>query len=252
MRQIKLVVEYDGTDFSGFQLQPKKSTIQGVLENALSKFFDCPMKISSASGRTDAGVHAIEQIVCFKTKSDRDVKKIVKGINAYLPPEIAVRSAKDVRADFHARFNAKSKIYIYQVWNDPFRSPLNSRFAHHVFYKLNLLKIRRAIKFLRGRHNFKSFTSERNILKGRKSKSVDFVKTIKSIRIKKEKNLISFEFEGDGFLYHMVRNIMGFLLDVGRGKKNAESIKDALDARDNKFASTTAPAKGLYLKKVKY
>src|SRR4051812_24891340 len=157
MRNIKLILEYDGSEFSGFQLQPHHVTVQETLEKALSKFFNKPMKISSASGRTDAGVHARHQVVNFKTEREDDILQIQRGLNFHLPKTISVRKVEEVPARFHARFHAKGKTYEYCVWNDAARSPLLEKFANHIPYKLNLSKMRQAAKFFLGKHDFRSF-----------------------------------------------------------------------------------------------
>jgi len=252
MRNIKLVLEYDGSAFFGFQRQPGRPTIQESLEKALSAFFDRKMKIASASGRTDAGVHAAGQVVNFKTSSDRDLRKIQKGLNAHLPPEIVVKSAEEVPADFHARYNAKSKVYEYRAWNSPFRSPLTAGRAFHVPYSLDLSAMRRAAKHFTGRHDFRSFTSETVVLKGRGKKEADFVRTLKVVRITKVGSLLTFHFEADGFLYHMVRNLVGTLLEVGRGKRKPSDIPSILGAKSRRFSGNTAPSEGLFLQRVSY
>jgi tRNA pseudouridine38-40 synthase len=252
MRNIKLVLEYDGAAFFGFQRQPGKPTVQEALEKALSAFFDHPVKISAASGRTDTGVHAEGQVVNFRTGSGRELSHIQRGANAYLPSAIVVKSAVEVPADFHARYSARSKVYEYRVWNSPFRAPLLAGRAYHVPFRLDLAAMRKAARHLSGRHDFRSFTSEAAVLKGRSSRKVSFTRTLRPIRIKKENGLLVFRFEGDGFLYHMVRNIMGTLLEVGRGKRQPSDIPSMLKAKSRCFSGQTIPSCGLTLIKVFY
>ena len=252
MRNIKLTLEYDGAPFSGFQRQPGKPTVQEALERALSKFFDRSMKIAAASGRTDAGVHAEGQVVHFKAPGDHELWQIQKGLNAYLPPSVAVKSVEVVPGGFHARYSAKSKAYQYRVWNSPFRSPLLARTTCHVPYALNVKAMQKAAKYFLGSHDFRSFTSERAVLKGRSGKSVSFVRTLKALRIKREGRLLTFFFEADGFLYHMVRNMVGTLLEVGRGKRQPSDILRTLKAKDRRFSGMTAPSEGLTLIRVSY
>ncbi|OQA55789.1 MAG: tRNA pseudouridine synthase A [Candidatus Omnitrophica bacterium ADurb.Bin277] len=252
IRNIKLVLEYDGASFFGFQRQPGKPTIQEALEKALSGFFDRKMKIASASGRTDTGVHAEGQVVHFKTDSGRSLYQIQKGLNAHLPPSIAVKSVEEVPEDFHARYSARSKIYEYRVWNHPCRSPLLAGRVHHIAYPLDSAAMRRAAKYLVGRHDFRSFTSESAVRKGRKRKDVSFVRIIKKLRIDKKGDLLVFRFEADGFLYHMVRNMVGTLLEVGRGKREPSDMKAILDSRARRFSGVTAPPAGLTLHRVDY
>ena len=147
VRNIKLILEYDGLTFFGFQKQPNRPTIQETLENALSKFFNCKMKIAAASGRTDAGVHAEGQVVNFKVKTNRDLKTIQKGVNAFLPHTIVVKKAEEVSFDFHSRYSVSSKIYEYRIWNHPFRSPLMAQRVYHVPFKLDISKMKNTLKY---------------------------------------------------------------------------------------------------------
>ncbi|MFA6600329.1 MAG: tRNA pseudouridine(38-40) synthase TruA [Candidatus Omnitrophota bacterium] len=256
MRKIKLTLEYDGTGFSGFQRQNGRPTIQAALEKALSKLFDRRMKIGAASSRTDAGVHAAGQVVHFVTDSRLELFHIEGGLNRYLPAEIAVVKAEEAPADFHARFHARSKIYQYSVWHHPSRSPLRARESHHVYGKLDLARMRRAARVFKGRHDFRSFCAssgrdeeavENGTVKGRGT-----VRTVKRFELKKQGSLILFVIEADGFLYHMVRNIVGTMLELGRGKLTVKALKAILAAKDRRRAGGTAPACGLKLARVFY
>lgn len=248
MRNIKLILEYDGSEFSGFQLQSNHITVQETLEKALSQFFNKPMKIASASGRTDAGVHARHQVVNFKTARREDVSKIQRGLNFHLPKSIAIRKAEEVSPKFHARFSAKSKTYEYLVWNDPARSPFWEKYANHISYSLNLSKMRRAAKYFLGKHDFRSFCATGKPEERKKNK----VRTVKKLTIKKEGSLLRFQITADGFLQYMVRNIAGTLLEVGRGKLAPEQVQKILSSKDRRQAPATAPAKGLVLMGVSY
>ncbi len=250
LRNIKLVLEYEGSTFSGFQKQPGKPTVQQALEKALSSFFDRRMKISAASGRTDTGVHAEGQVVNFRTSSNRELWQIQKGLNALLPPPVVVKSVEEVPADFHARYSAKAKIYEYRIWNHSCRAPLLAGGTYHVPQSLNLAAMRKAGKHLTGRHDFRSFTSEAQVAKGRRG--VSFVRTVKNLRIRRRGSLLTLHIEADGFLYHMVRNIVGTLLEVGRGKRKPSDIAVILKAQARRFSGSTAPARGLALIKVTY
>lgn len=247
MRNIKLVLEYNGSMFFGFQKQPGHPTIQEVLEKALSGFFDRKMKISAASGRTDTGVHAEGQVVNFKTSSPCGIRQIQKGLNALLPPAVAVREIQEVPADFHARYSVRSKIYEYRIWNHPCRSPLIAGRAFHVPYPLNIRRMQQAARAFIGKHDFRSFTSVSSMKKGSSC-----VRTIKRFQIKKQGHLILMHVEADGFLYHMIRNMVGTLLEVGRGKRAAGDIATILKARDRRLAGMTAPSEGLTLIRVTY
>ena len=247
MRNIKLVLEYNGSPFSGFQRQPGKSTIQEVLEKALSSFFDRKMKIAAASGRTDAGVHAEYQVVNFKTSSAHQLWQIQKGLNALLPSSVVVKAIKEVPADFHARYSARSKVYEYRIWNHSCRSPLIAGCSCHVPDSLDIAAIRKASKVFIGKHDFRSFTSVSALKKG-----TSCVRTVKRFQIKRQGNLIVMLVEADGFLYHMVRNMAGTLLEVGRGKRRSGDIAAILKAKDRRFAGMTAPSEGLTLIRVMY
>lgn len=247
-RNIKLTLEYDGTDFAGFQFQPGRPTIQQVLEEALSKFFDKPTKIKSASGRTDAGVHAKFQIVNFLTSSKAELWQIQKGLNAHLPDSVAVRKVEEVSAKFHARFQAKSKTYEYKIWNDRVRSPFQLRYAHQVPSPLNVSAMRRAAAFLTGKHDFRSFCATEK--PGEPKKKT--VRTIKKFVVQKKGSLVCLRMTADGFLHHMVRNIAGTLLEVGRGKIKADEVGKILKSKDRRRAGMTAPAKALCLVDVTY
>ncbi len=248
MRNIKLVLEYDGSTFFGFQKQPLHPTIQEALEKALSIFFRHKMKIAAASGRTDAGVHAEGQVVNFRTASAEPIAKIQRGLNALLPQSIVVSGIEEVPQDFHARYSIKSKIYEYRIWNHPYRSPLIAGRAFHVPFHLNISSMRRAAKLLTGKHDFRSFTSPSAI----KKMNISFVRTVKRFLVKKQGYLILFHVEADGFLYHMIRNMVGTLLEVGRGKRTPGSIAEVLKAKDRRFAGMAVPSEGLTLIEVTY
>ncbi|MFA7254531.1 MAG: tRNA pseudouridine(38-40) synthase TruA [Candidatus Omnitrophota bacterium] len=247
MRNIKLVLEYDGSAFFGFQKQPGKPSVQEVLEKALSGFFDRKMKIAAASGRTDSGVHAEGQVVNFKTASAHELWQIQKGLNALLPQAVVVKTIEEVPPDFHARYSVHSKVYEYRIWNHPCRSPLIAGRASHVPYHLNVAKMRQAAKAFLGKHDFRSFTSVSALKKG-----TSCVRTIKRFQIKRQGHLILMCVEADGFLYHMIRNMAGTLLEVGRGKRKASDITAILKAKDRRLAGMTASSEGLTLIRVTY
>ena len=247
MRNIKLVLEYNGAPFSGFQKQPGKPTIQQALEKALSSFFAQRMKIGAASGRTDAGVHAEGQVVHFKTSGRHELWQIQKGLNALLPPAIVVKEIEEVPAAFHARYSVRSKIYEYCIWNHPCRSPLVAGRAFHVSYPLNVSRIRKSARAFVGKHDFRSFTSVSALKKGNTC-----VRTIKDFSIRRQGHLLRMRVEADGFLYHMIRNMVGTLLEVGRGKRHVSDIPVILKARDRRLSGMTVPSEGLTLMKVKY
>jgi tRNA pseudouridine38-40 synthase len=247
MRNIKLVLEYNGSKFFGFQKQLGQPTIQEVLEKALSGFFNRKMKIAAASGRTDTGVHAEGQVVNFRTSSTHGLKQIQKGLNALLPPPVVVKNIEEVRACFHARYGVRSKAYEYRIWNHPCRSPLAAGRAFHVPYPLDLAGMRKAARTFIGKHDFRSFTSVSSMKKGSSC-----VRTIKCFQIKRQGHFVLMHVEADGFLYHMIRNMVGTLLEVGRGKRKVEDITAILKAKDRRLAGMTAPSEGLTLIRVTY
>ena len=254
MRNIKLVLEYNGSTFFGFQKQPGQPTIQEVLEKALSGFFDRKMKIAAASGRTDTGVHAEGQVVNFKTSSTHGLGQIQKGLNALLPPSVVVKDIEEVPLEFHARYSVRSKVYEYRIWNHPCRSPLVAGRAFHVPYSLNVTKMRKAAKYFIGRHDFRSFTS---LPKASPESRVpgpvrSCVRTIKRFQIKRQGHLILMRVEADGFLYHMIRNMAGTILEVGRGRRSPGEIQAILKVKDRRLAGMTAPSEGLTLIRVAY
>jgi tRNA pseudouridine38-40 synthase len=257
MRNVKVVLEYDGTRFYGFQRQPGRQTIQSAFERALSKLFGRKIKIQSASGRTDSGVHAAGQVINFKVDTDLKLYQIERGLNHYLPKEIAVMKAEDVDEGFHARFCARSKIYEYSVWHHSSRSPLTSRYAHHVYGELDLKKMRVGARILTGHHDFRSFSGsypkDEDAGFGKISeKERSTERTVKRLEIYRSGHMVRFVIEADGFLYHMVRNIVGTLLELGRGKLTVDKLKEILKARDRRCAGMTAPACGLKLVSVTY
>jgi len=247
-RNIKIVLEYNGTHYHGFQRQPGRLTIQEALEEVLSRVLSRPMKIKSASGRTDTGVHAAGQIVNFLTESELPLWRIQKSLNALLPHDIAVTGIEEVPAEFHARFSAKSKVYEYRVWNAPYRSPIQGERAWHISIPLDRPAMRKAMGYLKGLHDFKSFA---NVDPARKEGS-STRRRISRFELKCAGPLLRFRVEADGFLYHMVRNLAGTLIEVGCGKIKPEAVKDVLLARDRRKAGRTAPASGLCLIEVFY
>ena len=245
MRNIKMTVEYDGSRYKGFQrLKDNDMTIQGKIESVLSKMTNEDIEIIG-SGRTDMGVHAYGQVVNFKTNNTDSIEKIQKYLYEYLPEDIVIRNIEETSERFHSRYNAKSKVYLYRIDNNKFHSAFNRRYSYHVEKKLDINLMIKGSEFLIGEHDFTSFASS-------KSKKKSNVREIYSIEIKENKNLIEIYIEGNGFLYNMVRIIAGALVDVGLRKKSPEDIRTMLEAKNRIKSSDTAPAKGLFLYKVKY
>lgn len=246
-QNFKLTLEYDGASFFGFQRQPGRPSVQEEIEKALSRLFNQPVKIGSASGRTDTGVHAEGQVIHFFAPFNLREDQILQGLNCYLPKSIAVKLVEKVSKSFHSRYDAKRKTYRYQIWNHPVRSPLHAAQAVHIPYKLDLEAMKKGAKILCGRHDFKSFCAVNP-----KQKSKETVRTVFEIKLKKQGPLLQFTFEADGFLHHMIRNLMGTLVDLGRGKFTLKGLKIILESRDRTKARETSPAHGLCLMHVTY
>lgn len=253
MRNIKLTIEYDGTNYAGWQIQKNtRLTIQEAIEKTLSKVVQEKVKLT-ASGRTDAGVHAAGQVANFKTESLIAAKNIQKALNSLLPGDIRIVNAEDVPLQFHARFSAKHKTYRYLILNQDYPSALLRDYCYFLPYKLDLNKMRRAAKAFLGRHDFSAFCAS-----GSSAKHT--VRTIKKITITRlvcklltvNCKLICIDITADGFLYNMARSIVGALLEVGRGKMKPESILEILNFQKRGLAGPTAPAAGLFLVKVDY
>ncbi len=245
MRNIRLLLQYEGTRYQGWQRQTSSdNTIQGKLEKLLTKMCGEPIEIQ-ASGRTDAGVHALGQVANFHTKSKMSLEEMQVYINTYLPEDIAVVDICEAAPRFHSRLNATGKCYCYRVINSGIPDVFWRRYALEVTEELNIDAMKQAADFLLGEHDFKSFTSTK---KGKKST----VRRIDKIDITVEDNLLTFTFEGNGFLHHMVRILVGTLLEVGMGKRTAESMPEILQAKSRECAGYLVPAKGLMLMRVYY
>ncbi|MFA6216269.1 MAG: tRNA pseudouridine(38-40) synthase TruA [Candidatus Omnitrophota bacterium] len=246
MRNIKLTLEYDGTRFAGWQSQRTKKvpTIQATIEGALHQILQEQVKLV-ASGRTDAGVHAQEQVANFKTGSLLPLARMHEGMNALLPADISVVNIEEAAVDFHSRFHAKSKVYCYTILNRVHRSALLKDRAYFCRFPLKVSLMRQEAACLLGKHNFKAFQAT-----AKKEKNP--VKNITQVKIEKKGDCIRIYIQADGFLYNMVRNISGTLIDIGRGKFPQGSMKKILLSKDRKQAGVTAPACGLCLMKVKY
>jgi tRNA pseudouridine38-40 synthase len=251
MRNIRLTIEYDGTNYQGWQIQQnrphtlkKEKTIQGIIEKALSQILQEEVRIIGAS-RTDTGVHAKGQTANFKTESEMPVAAIQRAVNSILPKDIIIKDVKEADLDFHARFDARSKTYRYQILNQGCNSVFTRSYHYHISYALDHRLMKKEARVLIGRHDFKSFQAADKKEKGS-------IRTIKRISVKKIGNLINIDVKADGFLYNMVRNIVGTLIEIGRGKFPCGSMKKILAAKDRNKAGPTAPAKGLCLMQVLY
>lgn len=245
MRNIKLVIEYDGKDFNGWQKQPNKLNIQGTIEQAIKIITGEEVDLT-ASGRTDAGVHAFGQVANFKTNSNIPIDKIAIALNSNLKKSIRIISAEEVDERFHSRLTCKKKTYRYVINNSEFSSAIYRNLETHIPQKLDVEKMRVAAKFFEGEHDFKAFKAS-----GTSSKSS--VRTIyKAEVIQMPNNRIYIELTGNGFLYNMVRIIAGTLVDVGIQKIEPEDIKNIIETKDRSLAGKTLPPNGLYLIDVQY
>ncbi|MBN1688774.1 MAG: tRNA pseudouridine(38-40) synthase TruA [Candidatus Omnitrophica bacterium] len=255
VRNIKLTLEYDGSSFYGFQRQPHFPTVQETLEQALSKLFNSRMKIKAASGRTDAGVHAENQIVNFYTRSLLAAEKIQRGLNHYLPASVVVKKTEAVPLSFHARYDVRSKVYEYRIWNSIHRSPLSANQTWHIPVALDLKAMRSAAGYFVGTHDFRSFCVKTSLTFKKGSGDIcqrGTVRTVRSVEITKREEMIRIRVEANGFLHHMVRNIVGTLVEVGQGKIGPKDVRGILLAKDRTRAGRNAPACGLRLLNVSY
>ena len=235
-------IRYLGTNFHGFQVQPEKRTVQSVLSNGLFQALGYPCKVTGCS-RTDAGVHALEQ--CFSFKTNFSPNKLPLALNSKLPDDIKILWAKEVEPNFHARYSAHKKTYIYRLKTETIQSPFDYDTTAYIPYKLDLKKMQEAAKYFIGTHNFKAFCSAGTSVP-------TFEREIYSLKITRENNTCTFEICGNGFLYNMVRIIVGTLVDVGRGKLKPLDIEKILISTKRESAGKTMPAKGLFLKCVEY
>jgi tRNA pseudouridine38-40 synthase len=245
MRNIKLLIEYDGTNYQGWQVQPKGPTIQGILEEMLGLLTGQPVQLFG-SGRTDSGVHALGQVAHFKTQSQMDIRTIQRALNSLLPPDIVIQKVEEVGEGFHARKHSKSKIYEYRILNRNLRSAFQRGYAWHIPQKLDLTEMKKATQVLVGEHDFSAFRTV-----GSPTRTT--VRRVIRAEWKRGRyGLIRFEIEANGFLKQMVRSIIGTLVEIGKGRIKAEDLRKILNSKERKGAGPTAPARGLFLKEVKY
>jgi tRNA pseudouridine38-40 synthase len=247
-KRIALGVQYDGTPWNGWQTQPDGNTVQDVLERAMAQFAQHDIAVTCA-GRTDAGVHALEQVVHFDTPLEREIFSWVRGVNAFLPPSIAVRWAAEVlpgpEGAFHSRFSARSRTYHYVLYNHAVRSPLLRARAGWVFRPLDVPRMQEAAKSLLGTHDFSAFRAV-------ECQAKTPIKDMQEVSIVRRGDVIVFTFRASAFLHHMVRNLVGSLIFVGGGRREVGWLKEVLDGRDRSVAAPTFAPDGLYLARVGY
>lgn len=243
MRKLKLTLAYEGTDFAGWQRQKNARSVQGTLESALQKITGSKVHVTGAS-RTDSGVHAQGQVAHLCLNSTLPLATLQKALNALLPQDIVIRSIQRMKPTFHARYHAKRKLYRYSIWNRPQRPLFDRSCVLHVPVLLNVQRMKEAARFLKGRHDFKAFHST-----GRPVRST--VRTLSTLRIRSKEGNLLIEAEADGFLYHMVRRLAGFLIEIGKGKHPPSITQELLRGR-SRVIPPTAPAKGLCLMGVRF
>ena len=242
-----MTFSYDGTNFNGYQKQPKKRTIQKEIEDVLKQINDGKNVTIYSSGRTDAGVHAINQKAHFEMNIKISPDKLIRGMNSLLPGDIFIKNIKMVSDEFHARFDAIGKEYVYVI-NMGEYNPLERNYVYQLCKKLDVVAIQRGLKYLEGTHNYKSFVKTDEEI-------VDYVRTISQafvVRDSKNINKLIITFVGTGFLRYMVRNMVGLLIEIGEGKRKPEDIIEIFKHEDRRFAGKTAAACGLYLRNVFY
>jgi tRNA pseudouridine38-40 synthase len=245
MRNIKLIVSYDGTDFNGWQTQPGYRTVQETLEQAIVKLTGEERVRVNASGRTDAGVHALGQVVNFFTTAQYPPDVLLRAINAQLPSDVVVRDAAEVLQSFDANHDAKRKLYRYVIHDGPVPDLFLRRYCCQSRHPLDAVAMRRAAEPLRGRHDYHSFETDW-------PNRMSSVRTITHLAVNRFGGWIWIDVEADGFLYNMVRAIAGTLMNVGRGYWPEERVAEILNAEDRTQAGPTAPAQGLFLVRVTY
>jgi len=267
MRNIKLTIQYDGTNYNGWQIQKTDHraqktkhtknivTIQGLIQNAIKKITGEDLKVIGA-GRTDAGVHAIEQVASFKTASKLHSDVIKRALNANIPDDIRIMDACDAKIDFHPRYDAKSKRYFYIILNSYVISPFLYRYAWKIPQKLNFQDMSSSIEFFKGTHDFSSFRASgcgaKNSIRTVTDISIEKLDAISFMNIKLDGHFLKISIEANAFLRHMVRNIVGTIVEAGKGRIKPFDINEIISSKERRLAGSTAPANGLFLEKTKY
>jgi tRNA pseudouridine38-40 synthase len=244
MRTLKLTIAYDGTRFVGWQRQAEGESIQGLLEDALARFEGARVTVHGA-GRTDAGVHALGQTASVQLTCGHDAGTLTRALNAHLPEEVRVLSVEEAALDFHARFNARSKTYRYQIRNTPVADPFTRAYEWHIPEPLDVIAMREGAKAVVGTHDFAAFQSAGSETSGT-------IRTVTRSELSDSGGLLTYEIAGDGFLRHMVRALVGTLVEVGRGWRAPDDIGPLLQGATRDHAGRTAPAQGLFLVRVDY
>ena len=245
MKNFKLVIQYDGGRYKGWQrLGNSENTIQGKLEYVLSEFLGETTEMIGSS-RTDAGVHALAQVANFKTEKELSESEVKAYFNHYLPQDICVREVSHVPESFHARYHAKGKTYLYQIWNQEQHNPFLRKYSSHIKDKLDVNRMKQAAQYFIGEHDFTTFSNA-------KTNKKSMVREIYAIRIEEREGLIQIRVRGNGFLYNMVRKMVGTLLAVGRGELSPEAMLPIIASKERNQSGWTAEACGLILESVEY
>ncbi|WP_404408274.1 tRNA pseudouridine(38-40) synthase TruA [Jeotgalibacillus malaysiensis] len=243
MNNYKLTIQYDGGRYKGWQrLGDSDNTIQGKIENVLTELAEEKIEIIG-SGRTDASVHALAQIANFKMRKHATEDEVMQYLNKYLPHDISVTDVTLMHDRFHSRYNAKDKTYLYKIWNEQYTHPFMRKYSMHVENKLNIEKMIEAAQYFLGEHDFTSYSNA-------KSKKKSLVREIYSLKIDENDGFIEIKIRGNGFLYNMVRKIVGTLIEVGLGEMEAAAIPGILESKERIQTGRMADAEGLYLEKV--
>jgi tRNA pseudouridine38-40 synthase len=250
MRNLKLTLSYDGAEFSGWQVQPDAATVQGTLASAIGRVTGEKV-LPQGSGRTDAGVHALAQVATFVTQSSVPTANFVKALNDVLPASVRVLEASDAAPDFHARHSARAKTYRYRIHREAICPPFLARYVWHYPYPLDQPAMARAAALVEGERDFTSFAAV-DPERGQEEKPVSNVRRISSSVWERQGDEFVYTVKGSGFLHHMVRNLIGTFILVGKGTLPAEDVTRILEARNRSVAGATAPAAGLYLVNVEY
>jgi tRNA pseudouridine38-40 synthase len=244
MRNISLRLAYDGTNYHGWQRQPGVVTVEQTVREALQKILDHETKIY-AGARTDSGVHAMDQVINFVTEKGIGLQNLSRGLNSLLPADIRVMGARDVDESFHARYSARSKTYVYSIFNELFNSPFLIRYVLHWPHSLDVGSMKEAVNWIVGEHDFSAFKKKDEFYKNP-------IREIKKARVTKRAGMIYVVLEATGFLRYMVRTIAGTLMLTGQGKIGPNDIADILASKERERAGPTLPAHGLLLKKIRY